>query len=276
LSAHINIALVQNRGKLLGGAIGLIAGLLLRGALGGGLGFMIGSLLGHFLLDVPLRDGVHHAERAFRRRQGELLFHVFRMCAKIAKSDGRVNNAEISLMERLMRQHFRLSDDGRAQAVRIWKAAKDSSDSFEQYAYAFYRDFARDRYQVLNTLDILFAVAAADGRLHPREEELLLRAAGIFQVSRSQFERIKARYYAPPPRQQEPRTALAAYYAVLGAAPQDSLEEIKKKFRNLAKQWHPDRLTAKGASPDAVQRAKEKFQQINEAYERISAARKKG
>jgi DnaJ like chaperone protein len=266
---------MQLKGKLVGGIIGLILLDLAGLPLGGLIGFVFGSILGHLFIDLPLMasEGADVQAKAYRRRQGELIFHVFRMCAKIAKSDGRINHAEVQLMERLMVQHFRLSDGGRQQAIRIWKEAKDSGESFDTFARAFYRDFARDRYQVMNVMDILFAVAAADGRLHPREEELLLRAAGIFHISRLQYDRIKARYYQAPPREQQRWSPLDPHYAILGAAPHESLDDIKKKFRKLAMEWHPDKMLARGASQEALRHAKEKFQQINEAYERILEAR---
>ena len=148
-----------------------------------------------------------------------------------------------------MRNQFRMNERGRAQAIKIWKNAKESEDSFDQYARAFYEGFGRDRHHILNMLDLLFATAAADGGLHPREEEMLLRAAGIFPVGR-------------------------LHYAILGAETTDSLEIIKKKYRALAMQWHPDKVAAKGVSSEALRHAKEKFQQINNAYEQIRESKK--
>jgi DnaJ like chaperone protein len=263
------------KGKFVGAIIGLILLDLAGMPLGGLAGFVLGAILGHLFIDIPLMssEGADAQALAFKRRQGEFLYHVFRMCAKIAKSDGRINHAEVQWMEQLMGRHFRLSEGGRQQAIRIWKEAKDSAEPFEAYARAFYMEFARDRYQIMNVMDILFAVAAADGSLHPREEELLLRAAGIFHISRLQYDRIKARYFQPPPREQQRWSPLDPHYAILGAAPHESLEDIKKKFRKLAMQWHPDKMLARGASPEALRHAKEKFQQINEAYERIVEAR---
>lgn len=267
---------MQLKGKLALGLLCLFLGDLVGLPLGGLLGFILGSLLGHFLIDQPRESAESDGNfRAYRRRQGEFLYHVVVLCAKMAKSDGPVNRAEVGHMERVMRQHFRLSDKGRDQSIRIWKEAKASPESFDNYARAFFRDFGRERYQVLNMLDLLFAMAAADGGLHPREEELLLRAAGVFHIGRLQFDRIKSRYYHQ--QQSAPQQSWAPldpYYAILGAQPQETLDDIKKKFRALALKWHPDAVTARGASPDALRHAKEKFQQINEAYEKILEARK--
>ena len=266
---------MEIRGKILIGIIGMVALDLMGFPFGGFWGFVLGAALGHWLFDRRPEQRISDKEyQAYRRRQGEFLYYVFSMCAKMAKADAPVNQPEVNLMEQIIRQQFRLSDKGRLHAIQIWKEAKSGDTPFEQYARAFYRDFARDRHQVLNMMDLLFATAAADGRLHPREEELLLRAAGIFHVGRLQFDRIKFRYYQAP-REQARWSPLDPYYAILGATPQESLDLIKQKFRKLAMEWHPDKLTARGASTEAIRHAKEKFQQINEAYEKIVEARKK-
>lgn len=265
---------MEVRGKLLAGIIGMVVCDLSGLPFGGLWGFALGVLLGHLFFDRPRdADESEQAFRQYQRRQGTFLYHVFSLCAKVAKADGAINHKEVSFMEQIIRQQFRLSDRGRQQAIRVWKEAKDSEVPFEQYARAFYQEFARERHQILNMMDLLFATAAADGGLHQREEQLLLRAAGIFHIGRLQFDRIKYRYYRPP--REQPRWApLDPYYAILGAQPSESLEVIKQKFRQLAMQWHPDKMTARGASHEAVRHAKEKFQQINEAYEKIVAARK--
>ncbi len=267
---------MEIRGKLLAGIIGMVALDLLGIPLGALWGFMLGSALGHIFFDR--RRDFDASEREFRdyqRQQGAFIYHVFSLCAKMAKSDGPVNRSEVNFMERLMRQQFRLNDRARQDVIRVWKAAKDSDAPFEQYARLFYHEFGRERHQVLNMMDLLFATAAADGGLHPREEELLLRAAGLFHIGRLQFDRIKFRYYQAPPHREPPRwSPLDPYYTILGATPADSLDVVKQKFRKLAMQWHPDKQLARGASSEAVRHAKEKFQQINEAYEKILDARK--
>lgn len=265
---------MEVRGKILAGIAGMVLFDLLGFPLGGLWGFFVGSTLGHWFFDRKNDESISDQEfRAYQRRQGEFLYYVFSLCAKLAKADAPINRNEVNLMEQLIRQQFRLSDKGREQAIRVWKEAKDSDKSFEEYARSFYRDFARERHSVLNLMDLLFATAASDGRLHPREEELLLRAAGIFHIGRLQFDRIKFRYYQAP-RQQPAWSPLDPYYAILGAQPSESIELIKQKFRKLAMKWHPDKLTAQGASSEAIRHAKEKFQQINEAYEKILESKK--
>lgn len=267
------------KGKFFWGLAGIVIFDLLNIPYGGLIGFLAGSWFGHYFFDRPSDQEKDDDEfKAYQRRQGEFVFHVFRLCAKLAKADGPINEQEVGHMEMLMRNQFRMNERSRTQAIKIWKSAKESNDSFEQYARAFFEAFGRDRHHVLNMLDLLFSVAAADGALRPKEEELLLRAAGIFQVGRLQFERIKGRYYQNNMGGRQtyaPRwSPLDPHYAILGASPSDSLDAIKKKYRALAMQWHPDTMAAKGVSAEALRHAKEKFQQINEAYERILEAKK--
>ncbi|HRI62477.1 MAG TPA: TerB family tellurite resistance protein, partial [Saprospiraceae bacterium] len=257
---------MELKGKIICGLAGIFLFDLLGIPFGGLIGFVVGSLAGHFLFDKPKENAASDAEfKAYQRKQGEFLYHVFSLCAKIAKADGAVNRQEIAHMEYLMRNQFRMNDRGRTQAIKIWKQAKDSTDPFDHYARAFYRDFGRERHHVMNMMDLLFAMSAADGTLHPREEMILLRAAGIFHIGRLQYERLKSRYYQSKSAPQQRWTPLDPHYAILGVQPTDSLEAIKKKYRSLAVKWHPDKLLANGASPEALRHAKEKFQQINEA-----------
>jgi len=267
---------MQLRGKIWAGIAGIFIGDLLGLPFGGLTGFIIGSILGHFFIDVPGERNEEASEyREYKLRQGKFIFHVMALCAKIAKVDGAVNRNELNFMERLMRQQFRLNDQGRADAIRIWNNAKNSEEPFDRYARAFFDAFGQERYQILNMMDMLFAMAASDGGLHPKEEELLLRAAHTFRISRMQYDRIKSRFYNVPPPKQAAYAPMDPYYALLGAIPSDSMTVIKQKYRTLAMKWHPDKITASGASPDALRHAKEKFQQINEAYERISEARQR-
>ena len=59
------------------------------------------------------------------------------------------------------------------------------------------------------------------------------------------------------------------YYEVLGVSRNASDEEIKRAFRKLAKQYHPD------TNQDNKKEAEVKFKEVNEAYETLSDKQKK-
>ncbi len=262
-------------GKIIGGIIGMVLLDLMGVPLGAFFGFLLGSVIGHIFIDQSKAiEDTQSEQRAAQRRRGAFIYHLLCLCVRIAKADGPVNRLEIQFMEQLMRQRLKLSEHGRRDAIRVWNNAKRAETPFEAYAQAFYRDFAQERHRILDMLDLLFALAAADStRLHPAEEELLLRAAGLFHISRLQFDRIKARHFAPPAQQRPTWSALDPYYALLEVTSADTTETIKKKYRQLALKWHPDRVQARGASSEVLRHAQEKFRQINEAYEKIMEAR---
>ncbi len=258
------------QGKIWTGIAGIFIGDYIGLPLGGLTGFLLGTLLGHYFLDAPKEKADDEdAFRAYRQRQGHFIYHLMAMGAKLAKADGPINQLERDHVDRLMRQQFRLNDKGRADAIRIWNQAKESEYSFAHYAAAFNEAFGKERYQVNNMMDVLFSIAAADGRLHPREEELLLRAAHSFRISRLQYDRIKQRFYNTAPPKQAAYNPLDPHYAILGVSHADSIDTIKQKYRSLAMRWHPDKVLASGASPEAQRHAKEKFQQIKDAYDQV-------
>ncbi|MBK8426045.1 MAG: hypothetical protein IPL27_08825 [Lewinellaceae bacterium] len=77
---------MEIKGKLLSGVAGIFLFDLLGIPFGGLLGFVVGSLLGHYLFDQPKEKHAEEGEfKAYQRRQGVFFYHVFRMCAKMAK-----------------------------------------------------------------------------------------------------------------------------------------------------------------------------------------------
>lgn len=264
-------------GKVIGGIIGMIFLDLIGVPLGAFWGFVLGAIVGHIFIDHGGSINQTHGANPdyLQRRQGAFIYHLLCLAVRLAKADGPINKREIDFMDVLMRQRLRLSERGRRDAIRVWNEAKQSQAPFHAYAQAFYSEFSRERHRVMDMMDLLFALAAADStRLHPAEEELLWRAAGLFHISRLQFERIKARYFEALTRPASAWSSLDPHYAILGATPADSVEEIKKKYRSLALKWHPDRVQARGGSAEAIRHAQEKFRQIVEAYEKIMETRR--
>ncbi|MEA1927972.1 MAG: co-chaperone DjlA [Candidatus Auribacterota bacterium] len=240
-------------GKIIGGSVGFM--------LGGPLGAVAGVALG------AIYDAGTAGPRV-RLNSGEeahLTYFVaaFSMLARLAKADGVVSREEISVIERFMEKNLGLDREGKRLAVRIFNQAKSSSDRFEDYAAQFYSIFQQRREIILSMFDILVAVASADGTIHPNEERMLNRAARIFHISSGQYGRIR-----------ESRTGGAdKYYAVLGSSRSDTDEMIKKKYRKLASEFHPDKIISKGLPEEFTTFAKTKFQEIQEAYEKVKAER---
>ncbi len=249
-------------GKMIGGTIGL--------ALGGPLGAVAGAAFGHAFVDkkedeylrsIPGRKGVGLSSN----EEAQLIFFTaaFSMLAKISKADGRINEAEIKAVERFMINDLQLDDATRQTAQNIFKKAVTAPESFEDYAHQFYSVFKYHTNIIELMMDVLLRVSSADGTVSSKEEAMLASAARIFKLSGSQFDRLKSRYV----KKSDP------YYAVLKCDENASVEEIKKQYRTLVQEYHPDKIQAKGLPEEFVKFATDKFTEIQEAYEHIRKAR---
>jgi DnaJ like chaperone protein len=124
----------------------------------------------------------------------------------------------------------------------------------------------RDRPSVLeDILDGLFEIAKADGILHPGEEAFLERVADIFGFAPGEFRRIRASHFDPDA--EDP-------YLILGVDHVAPDEEIKRTYRLLVRENHPDSLIARGVPPEFLRLANDKLAAINGAYERIRRERR--
>jgi DnaJ like chaperone protein len=113
-------------------------------------------------------------------------------------------------------------------------------------------------------LDGLFDIAKADGAVHERELAYLARVAEIFGIVDERFEQITARHVHVSGR--DP-------YKVLGVKPSDDFADIRKRYRVLASEHHPDRLVARGVPAEFHQIANDRMAALNAAYEAIEKER---
>src|SRR5690606_16524316 len=114
-----------------------------------------------------------------------------------------------------------------------------------------------------DVLDGLFHIAKADEAIHEAEFAYLKDVATIFGFSESEFDRIAARHVR---REDDP-------YFIIKASRDMSDDELKRHYRKLVAENHPDREIARGLPPEAVKIATERLAVINAAWERIAAER---
>jgi len=228
-------------GKFSGAVAGLVTG--------GPLGALLGALAGHFLID---RDGKDTAVG--------FTIAVIALSAKMAKADGIVTDEEVRAFERL----FRFAPEESANVRRVFDLARRDTAGFEAYAAQIAHLFADNPALLEDILDGLFEIAKADGVLHPGEAAFLERVADIFGFAPNEFRRIRASHFAPDK---------ADPYVVLGVAYDASEDEIRRTYRRLVRENHPDSLIGRGVPEEFVRLATDKLAAINGAYDRIQAER---
>ncbi len=244
-------------GKIVGGTLGM--------ALGGPLGAIFGAAFGHAFDTSPQQVGHAESRRLSPGEQSQFTFFVaaFSMLAKLAKADGVVTNEEVESVESFMINDLRLTPQSRNVAMNIFNTAIDSPENFSQFAAQFYNKFALQPQMLELMIDILIRVAVADGKLSRGEEALIEKAVRIFNFQQSRFEQLKSKYIK----------VVDKFYAVLGCDRSDSSEKIKKQYRKLVHEYHPDKIAAKGLPEEFTKFAEDKFREIQQAYESIKQER---
>lgn len=258
-------------GKFIGGAFGFMLGGPLGAILGASVGHQFDVGIGGLQEDVTFSPGDQH------RVQMAFFTATFSVMGHIAKADGRVSPEEISLANRVMEQ-MAISGDMRKTAINLFQQGKRVDFPLDEVLAQFYKECHRRTDLIRMFLEIQMQEAFADGVLDNNEERLLLHICSRLRISRFDYERIKIqlqaqhrfygqgqRHYRPHPQQ----SSLEDAYGVLGLTPAATEAEVKKAYRRLMSQNHPDKLVAKGLPEEMMKLAKEKTQKISKAYETI-------
>ena len=184
---------------------------------------------------------------------------VIALGAKMAKADGRVTRDEVAAF----RQIFTIPPGEEDHAARIFNMARTDVSGFEHYATQIARMF-RNRPEVLaDLLEGLVFIAIADGDYHPGEDAFLDEVNRIFGLPDQTYRAIKARHL---PDVLDP-------YEALGVSPDIDDAGLRKAWRDLVRELHPDGMIARGVPPEAQRLAEQRLASVNDAYELIKAER---
>lgn len=226
--------------------------------------------LGEFVTRISssTRSGVADVVEALRtffpgdpelRRKVAFSVAMIALSAKMAKADGIVTQDEV----RAFQQIFTVPPQEARNVARLFDLAKQDVAGFESYAerLAGLCGSGRPNCAMLtDILDGLFFIAKADGVLHEREGRFLHRISQIFQIDEARYEAILARHVD---------LGEADPYVVLGVERGQPFDEVRKHYRKLVSENHPDRLIARGLPQEFVAIATTRIAAINAAYELI-------
>ncbi len=193
------------------------------------------------------------------RRKVAFSVAMIALSAKMAKADGIVTPSEVLAFEQI----FSVPDGERRNVERLYALAQGDTAGFDAYARqlaGLCADGVAACPILEDVLDGLFHVAKADGAIHDRELEFLRAVSSIFGFDEVRFGRILARHALRPGS--DP-------WAVLGIGRDEPLEAVRKRYRELVRENHPDRLVAHGLPAEFMAIAHDRIAAINEAWSAI-------
>ena len=256
-------------GKLIGGAIG---------AFFGPVGAAVGVLLGHQYdehagprdAEGPTPDAAAIGERFFRT--------AFEVMGHVAKADGRVSEREIAAARSVMAE-LRLNAAQVQAAIAHFTAGKQATFALDAALDALRRACAGRPDLLRVFIEIQMRAALTGSDLGPPARALLQRIGAALNVSRLELAhieavlRIRSGSFARDAAASAHATQLEAAYRVLEVTATASDDELAKAYRRQLSRHHPDKLKANGLPESMLEHAKQRTQQIIEAYELIRLRR---
>jgi DnaJ like chaperone protein len=258
-------------GKAMGGMVGLMTG--------GPFGMMIGAFVGH-MFDQNLENiwsGQFPVLVRTSTANNVRLLYISSLCrcmGRIAKADGRVSEEEIAAANFVM-DRMQLKGDDRQRAIAWFQEGKDMDCDFNADLEQLRPQLSLPMAQMF--LEVVMTIGYSDGELSPLEWAMIERLSNVLGISQTQIERVRDRIEAAMFQARNGGVSqsdqLEQAYATLGVPADVDDDTLKKTYRRLMSQNHPDKLSASGMPEEMLRLAKEKTQQIQTSYALIRKSR---
>lgn len=196
--------------------------------------------------------GLGHAHDQPPEKSVAFTIGMIALGAKMAKADGVVTEDEVKAFSEV----FHVPEKDRPAVGRVFDLAKQDTAGYESYALQVAKLFTVKSPVLESVLDGLFHIAKADGIIHESELLYLESVAEIFGFVKGDFARIRSHHVS----------LRDDSYDVLGVEPGASLSEIKKKYKSLVRELHPDKQIAAGVPAEMVKLATDRLTRVNDAY----------
>ncbi len=225
----------------------------------------------------------HYSKEAFKNfsvsyeslKKSELGLFVA-LVAKVAKADGKVDALEaqlIGIMFDDISAVFPEPEKTKDILKRIFAEEKDRVDDTQAIAQLLAQSIKRDREKQQQFMGFLIQLAFIDGKVSQSEEEVLQTIAEALEFDPDAYHKIFDQFEKMMQNMQ-PKANISDAYKLLGVKESDDMSVIKKAYRKLIRQYHPDIIKSQGKDEAYMQEATAKTQEINQAYEMIKDAKK--
>ena len=238
----------------IGAGIGWAAG----GPIGAALGYLIGSALKGATTDYSEFQTDNNSYTSQTTQAGDFEISLLFLAAVVIKADGKILQKELDYVRSYFVQMY--GKDRANNAFKLFKGIiNDSSLSTQEVCTQIKNNMSLEsRTQLIH---FLFAIAKSDGHVADIEVQTIQSIANYLYINQASFDSIKAMFYDNS----------ESAYLILEVTKLATNDEVKKAYRRLVKEHHPDKLAYLGE--EHLKGAQEKFQKIQEAYETIKKER---
>ncbi len=233
--------------------------------LGGPIGAIIGFVVGSFIDGISLEDLEKEREKGSYEKSrsknnahsGDFEISLLILSSLVIKADGNVDKKELDFV-----RHYFISLYGKERAnnaFKLFKGIVKRKVSSRQVCMQIRQYMSHaSRLQLIH---FLFGIAQSDGDIKIQEEAIIAKIAYYLYINERDFNSIKAMFLVKSD----------STYEILEISKNASDVEVKKAYRKMVKKYHPDKLI--GLGEEHVKGGKQKFQQIQKAYEIIKKER---
>lgn len=198
------------------------------------------------------------------------------LLAKVAKSDGRVSELEARLITQVLddlSQKVSGVSGVREYLKEVYNSQKENVDNAYETARNYKRAFNLNYDTCVARLTFFLNLAYIDGEFNKSEQDIIRNIAYGFGIDKETLDEIiykfdsfyGSRFGADHDEISQENDA----FEVLGLSKNASLDEVKARYKELVRQYHPDILMGRGESKEVIERSTKKLQEINEAYGRL-------
>lgn len=253
--------------------VGAVIGFYLLGFLGAIIGFFIGSGIDRNIAYGA--GGINPLTHALR--QSIFIETLFTLTGKLAKADGHISQEEIDHTEQVIQQ-LGMTAEHRKVAIDLFKKGSSADFDIGPQLKKFVQVCGSTNQLKQMLLVYLIVLALADGRIDAAEEALLSDIAKHLGYSQEAFRHllemvINQSHFAGTGGKVTSPSALEDAYKALGVSKESSDQEVKRAYRKLMSQYHPDKLIGQGLPDDMIAVATQQAQEIQVAYDVVTKNR---
>ncbi len=225
-------------------------------AFGGPIGGILGYVLGSMFQGQQAMGG-HSFRPGMPTTTGDFNVSLLVLTAAIMKADGSVKKSELEYVKKFYVANFGV--EGAKHYIKLLgDILKKDFDVVEvSRQIGRFMDYSAR----LQLMHYLFGVALADGNADKSEVDLIEQIAMAMGLGAADFQSIKAMFVKDT----------ESAYKILGITADATDEEVKLAYREMAKKYHPDKVSHLGE--DVKKAAEKKFLKVNEAYETVKKER---